>query len=283
MRVREMDFLLMRSEPNLMLLFLSRAFPPPAGFTAIPPYSDCRIFRRALWQRNCGACAAFAVSTLVAMHACLRSGEDFIPSPYRIFDCANGTCGSGLTFDAAISAVQFDVGDVHDSVARFGLPCDYPRRKEDLVPHGFAPITLHDPAEIKTALMLFGPLLGSMTHAIRRDPYTRAYRLLPNLTQVELLHAVVVVGWDAADNWIVQNSWGERWGDGLGRGRIAQDVLGSVFDPSVRLLTRGCLVAYYAVTVASVLLATRPSHRLAFAVVGGTTFVCMLRSAWRVL
>jgi hypothetical protein len=282
MRVREID-LLLRAEPNLMLLLLSRAFPPPMGFSAIPPYSDCRIFRRALWQRNCGACAAFAVSTLVAMHTCLRSGEDLIPSPYRVFDCANGTCRGGLTFDRAISAVQLDVGDMRDSVAQFGLPCDYHRRKEDLVPRIFTPITLRDPAEIKTALMLFGPLMGSMTHEIRRDPYTRAYRLLPNHTGADRLHAVVVVGWDAADNWIVQNSWGERWGDGLGRGRIAQDVLGSVFDPSVRLLTRGCLVVYSAIAMAMVLLATRPAHRLAFVAVGATTFACMLRSAWRVL
>ena len=263
--VPEIKFLLSPSA-NLLLFALSRIYPAPPGFTTIPPSSDCLIFHYAPWQRNCGACAAFAISTLVAMHACLEDGEDFIPSPYRIFDCANGTCEAGVTFARAMSVVRFGVGDVRESSPVFGLSCELHRRRQK-VP-SITRITMNDPLEIKTALLFFGPLLGSMTNAVDRDPLTGAYRLLPNLStdNVDRLHAVVVVGWDAADNWIVQNSWGEEWGDGLGRGRIAQEVLGDVFDPSTRILTRLCLALYLATSVALVAIAP-PKRRLACAAI----------------
>jgi hypothetical protein len=238
-----------------MLLFVfSRIFSPPLGFTTIPPSSDCRIFRSALSQKNCGACAAFAVSTFVSMHSCLGDRKDFIPSPYRVFDCANGTCDSGITFGRAMSVTNFGVGDVEDSVPEFGQPCDLQWEHRQKSTPRITYSILNDPLEIKTALVFFGPLLGSMTHMIHRDPSTRAYHLLPNFTMVEVdhLHAVVVVGWDAADHWIVQNSWGDHWGDEFGRGRIAQGALVFVFDPSARMTLWICFAVYCVASLALV-------------------------------
>ena len=275
-----MDFLL-KPWPSPLLLALSCFQSLPPGFTTIPSSSDCRIFRSTLSQKRCGACAAFAVSTFVSMHACLNEREDFIPSPYRVFDCANGTCEKGITFGRAMSVIQYGVGDVRDSVAEFGRPCDlqWEHRRQSAPRITYS--ILNSQLEIKTALMFFGPLLGSMTHMIRRDPSTRAYHLLPNFTMVDLeqLHAVVVVGWDAADNWVVQNSWGEHWGDELGRGRIAPEALVFVFDPSAHLLLSACLALFWMSSVALVL-STPTKQRPASAAILSVVFVWVLRVAW---
>lgn len=257
--------LLLSARPNMLLFLLSRLYSPPSGFTTVPSEPlECRIFQSGMAQKNCGACSAFAVSAYVSMHTCLEKREDFIPSPYRVFDCANGTCDVGISIGSAMSVVQFGVGDLRDSVPDYGMPCDLQWEHRQPNPPRVTYITTDDPLEIKTALRFFGPLLGTMHYAIYRDPQTNAYRLLPNSTTPDNPHAIVVVGWDAADNWIVQNSWGNHWGDGFGRGRIAQDVLIFVFDPSVRTMSRICLAVYCVCSLGSVL-ATPPKHHVACA------------------
>lgn len=229
------------SSPNVLLLILSRLLIIPDEYTSISASSECRIFQTALHQANCGACAAFALATVVSMHACLYDNEDFIPSPYRLFDCANGTCEDGVSYGRVLSVLRFGVEDINQSTPKYGRPCAAQYHPATIRHH--APLITHmidDPLQIKSALMLFGPLLGTMTHLIYRDPLSRAYRLLGNKTRDIKHHAIVVVGWDAEGNWIVQNSWGQQWGDEFGRGRIAQDVLDFAFDPTVRRAIQGC-------------------------------------------
>jgi hypothetical protein len=249
------------SSPNLLLFALSRIVSTPCAYTAIPEASACRIFTTILSQGNCGACAAFAVSALVAMHACLADKEDFIPSPYRLFDCANGTCDGGISCKSALAVARFGVGDLRDSEPRFGIPCDL--RSEHRRRHlpSITDVVIADPAQIKLAVMVFGPLLGSMTHLIRRD--TGVYRLRANVTMPPpTLHAVVIVGWDTEDNWIVQNSWGKEWGDEFGRGRIGQDVLAYAFDPSVQWTKIACLVGVITCAVFSFYITPKRERRM---------------------
>ena len=251
------------SSPNIPLLALSRLLILPDEYSSIRASSQCRIFQTALSQSRCGACAAFALATVVSMHACLYDREDFIPSPYRLFDCANGTCEEGVSYGRVLSVLRFGVEDINDSPPQYGRPCaaQYSAPKT----HRHTPLITHmlfDPLQIKSALMLFGPLLGTMTHLIYRDPLTNAYRLMSNETPPTKHHAVVVVGWDAAGNWIVQNSWGSEWGDEFGRGRIAQDVLVFAFDPTIKMAVHGCYVCLVLCLTVSLLNTPRKHRRL---------------------
>ena len=250
------------TSPNLPLLVLSRLWMLPAQYTAIRAPSDCRIFRTALSQENCGACAAFAFATFVSMHACLYDQEDFIPSQHRLFDCANGTCEKGVAYGRMLPVLRRGgVGDINESAPQYGRPCAMRASAPNIRRH--TPRITHiidDPLQIKASLLLFGPLLGSMVHFIYRDPRSRAYRLLPNATWDSRQHAIVVVGWDAAGNWIVQNSWGREWGDAFGRGRIAQDVLAFVFDPTIAAAIWGCY-ALLVLSMTCTVLAAPKRHR----------------------
>lgn len=245
---------------NLLLFLFSRILHLPPEYNTVPPTTQCRVFRTALSQEDCGACAAFAVSTFVAMHTCLDNNEDFVPSPYRIFDCANGTCDQGVSFGHALSAVQYGVEDLGDSEPVYGMQCNlrWERRTRQT-----ARLThvISDQLQIKTAVAFFGPLLGSMSHLIYRDPDTRAYRLIDDNASAAKLHAVVVVGWDTEGNWIVQNSWGEKWGDGFGRGRIAPNILAFAFDPSIRMCIRVCYACLSLCCVCSVSFASKRQRR----------------------
>lgn len=263
-----MDGDVVRLNGNLPLLALSRVWMPPDEYTSIGTSSKCRIFHTALSQKNCGACVAFAVATFVSMHACLRDQEDFIPSPYRLFDCANGTCESGVTYRDMLSMLRFGVGDINASVPQYGQPCALQFHAPKM--HRHAPrITdaVDDPLQIKAALLLFGPLLGIMARVHDRDPVSGAYRRLTNgtLSYETRMHAIVLVGWDAAGNWIVQNSWGHEWGDSLGRGRIAQDALALVFDPIRAMAVRGCYILLVLNMVCVVLAAPKRYRRISLA------------------
>ena len=226
---------------NVVLRILSYILTIPPEYSIIPHASDCRIFTAALSQGNCGACAAFAVSTLLAMRTCLYETEDFIPSPYRIFDCANTSCNSGLSVIHAASIANFGVGDIKESAQRFGLPCDlrwehHARRASHL---SVSSIGINDPIQIKVTLLLFGPILATSHDVSSPDPDTGVYNQPIDRPKK---HALVLVGWGSSSNWIVQNSWGTTWGDEYGRGRVSHDVLLYAFDPIASTVLNVCSV-----------------------------------------
>lgn len=182
---------------------------------AIPDSSPCRIFHRVFTQDGCGACSAFAVATVLAMRACLRDGRDFIPSPYRIFDCSGGNCDKGVSLSKAMAVARFGVGDIDQSVHAFGLPCDL--KFEQHIDVGLRTMIYRD--EIKRHVMNYGPVAAS----IKVDGEN---------------HAVVLIGWTPDNEWTIQNSWGVLWGDWHGRGNISLDSLRyavSLDRPSTRM------------------------------------------------
>ena len=97
---------------------------------------------------------------------------------------------------------------------------------------------------IRAALWLYGPLLAEMDGRVERGAGQRVYHRLP----IERLepesphgwHAVVLLGWDAAGNWLIQNSWGEQWGDAYGRGWVAPNVVLDALDPTIEHVLQGC-------------------------------------------
>ena len=225
---------------NTVLAILAYTSSIPAHHTIVPPLTHCRIFTSSLYQGNCGSCAAFAVATVVSMQSCLYRNEDFIPSPYRIFDCSNSTCNSGMSVPNAAAIVNFGVSDIAMSEHAYGLPCDLQaeHRRPRIVVSG---LRIKNAQQIKTAILWFGPLTGFMRMPGGRNSKTGVY--FADSSQQDDddpldIHAMVLVGWDEDGNWIVQNSWGNQWGDGMGRGRISPGLLLHATDPTVLLVFR---------------------------------------------
>ena len=218
--------------------------PLPDEYTAVPTSSGCRIFNAALAQGQCGSCAAFAVATAAAMRLCIHDRRDFIPSPFRLFDCADTTCDKGLSLPSAAAIAQFGLGDIDASAHRYGLPCDH--RHEHRLRELLSPRLITDPHRIRRALYRHGPMPGAVRHDATR-------------------HALVVVGWGPG-RWIVQNSWGEDWGDGHGRGNISQAaLLGAVDVEETRqhalVLIFACIMAMIALLAAEVVKAYRDRRK----------------------
>ena len=183
----------------------------PANFSVSPDGRACRIFQHPplpFSQGPCGACGAFALATAVAMHLCLRSGEDRIPSPYRLYDCAGLRCEDkdvGMEIGQGRSVLLRGVGDLRDSPRRFGLPCEHDANGSVAITSAW----LQGEERIRAAMTLTGlPMIGVVSGL---EPGTQYYRRSESSTK----HALVVMGW-GEDHWIVQNSWGEAWGDGGG-------------------------------------------------------------------
>ena len=208
----------------------------------------CRVFTHAQYQNNCGACAAFAVTTLLSMRLCLYGDEkDTVLSPYRLFDCTlNASCNRGATIPNTLRALRRSpLGDVRDSPQTFGLTCPWHGSEERIFVWRNDPLLAGldgVPWLIRAALWLYGPLLAEMVGFVERAKGERVYRVeTGRVFPTHGTHAIVLVGWDAEGNWLVQNSWGEHWGDAHGRGWIAPNVLVDAFDPSIMHSTYACL------------------------------------------
>jgi len=198
--------------PTSLLLSLASLF-TPSHFTTVPPYpSPCRIYNTTFSQQDCGACSAFAMATVASMHLCLRNHADRIPSPYRLFDCTGKRCNDelGVSLDEVSAIMHQGVSDIDSSPQQFGLPCSEDKETIQFqASHGL----VMSVAETKAALLLTGlPLLGVTAVQLLQEHDTGIFRAGPPKTTS---HALVVIGW-GPDHWIVQNSWGEEWGDGGG-------------------------------------------------------------------
>jgi hypothetical protein len=227
----------------------------PDAYTVVPSEpSGCRVFVDAPSQGNCGACAAFAVASLISMRMCLYAHEDFVLSPYRLFDCCeNSTCKTGTSVGHAMEVLQrVGIGDLRDSPPQYGLPCESAPTRQRFLSRGvrYHLVGMSSPRLIRAALWLYGPLVGAMHTALTRDDANGVYRFQPDYQPPSFnddpmaygaSHAIVVVGWDHNGDWIVHNSWGHEWGDGHGRGRIAQAALYDVHDPSAHDMFCACL------------------------------------------
>lgn len=198
----------------------------PGNFT-IPCCHGCSISSRVFSQHGCGACAAFAVATVASMHLCRMQGVDFVPSPWRLFDCANVTCESGAPLAMITSALKNGVGDVRQSSEAFGKGCKISAEKGIKTNSRL----LRDGTHIMTAMLKgLDPLVGVITSHLLQDQDTGIYhRFLPLRDK---RHALVIMGWgdSPTKHWIVKNSYGSDWGDGGGIGRIEYAAIEYAFD-----------------------------------------------------
>ena len=192
----------------------------------------CRILNTTFHQEQCRACAAFAMSTHAAIHQCLYKNRDYIPSPYRLFDCTVGSCLQGASaLDLFDNLQMVDVGDISASAQKFGLPCptkSWWNLGSIFYPYGLW--VIRGATVIKSQILLFGPLMGALD-IDAHDQMEDGVFMNPSLAMSAKVnpserHMVVLIGWGQypRPHWIIINSWGNQWGEN-GRGKVTEDML----------------------------------------------------------
>lgn len=226
----------------------------PPAYNALDGGPACRAARTVFYQGDCGACAAFASASSLGMRLCQQNGEDFLPSPFRLFDCVS-TCGNGSTLRQTGDALARGIPDVDASPQAFGVGCEYAPARA-LVMYGY--IVGGFDSAMKLDIMLFGPVVVVLHASDDFSHYRGAtvYRNDDAHANPASAHSMVIVGWgaDPEPHWVVQNSWGGRWGD-HGMARVAL----STFTHHYAWRTRAevtveamAIVAYFALLLAGV-------------------------------
>jgi hypothetical protein len=224
----------------------------PPAYNALEGGPTCRAARTVFHQGDCGACAAFASASSLGMRLCRT--EDFLPSPFRLFDCVS-TCGNGSTLRQTGDALAQGIPDVDASPQAFGVGCEYAPARA-LVMYGY--IVGGFDSAMKLDLMLFGPAVVVLHAGDDFSLYTgdTVYHHDNHHRDPNSAHSMVVVGWgsDPEPHWVVQNSWGGRWGD-RGMARIALPTFTHLYAWRTReevALEVAVLVAYFALLLVAV-------------------------------
>jgi len=192
----------------------------PTVFDATQGAAACRVHHIVYQQGGCGACLAFATSTVLAYRSCIHSGHDYVPSPYRIFDCLSSGCDHGLSITKVDTASIRGIGDLNGTPPVFGWGCKY--GAEPML-SGWVGYSSTGALSMKADIFYHGPAVAN----IYVDPLFYGYRGRPDVYNlrhvdaipeeyVDSLHAVVITGWgtDPEPHWVLQNSWGPYWGNG---------------------------------------------------------------------
>ncbi|KAI8475500.1 MAG: hypothetical protein J3K34DRAFT_50907 [Monoraphidium minutum] len=225
------DALMLAASPQA---FDSRDPSEMGGFNPISPPGD---------QGDCNACVAFSIAAAAeaAVASVLRTGAlgARTPrlSPRDLFFCgatgAEADCLYGWTFNQALAELAvrkqplaswkcLPFEDVEDlPVSQLCKPlCAAPTsapgafswtKLQPLVTISRVQQHIRDWGGVVTRLNLQPPFRGWFQGANR----TAVYGGFPEDPSTEQGHAVLVVGYNNADNyWVIKNSWGTNWADG---------------------------------------------------------------------
>jgi hypothetical protein len=171
-------------------------------------------------QGSIGSCVAHACSSVVEFHNKRQEGTDIIFSTDFIYGYrpVGYYVGEGMYIRDALSTLRkvgdcprnILVGNTTYSRAMEKVEADLEKYKDAAYPHRistYAKIKKID--EIKQALMDFGYVVVSM-------PWHKDSTLVDGIYTFTSkknrgYHCVVIYGWDER-GWLVQNSWGQFWG-----------------------------------------------------------------------
>jgi hypothetical protein len=211
---------------SLVLFSAALLHPIPDTYDATL-YGNCRIMHTVFYQGGCSACAAFASASSLSMRACLLENEDYIPSPYRLFDCASASCENGTTLRQTGNALMAGIPDVVTSPQQFGLGCDHGRSSNLLLLYGYAVGSVR---AMKLDLLLFGPTMVAIsgTSEFIRHRQGVFHPRMDESDGEDTRHSVVLVGWGAhpEPHWVILNSWSRRWGED-GKAKVAMHAFRS--------------------------------------------------------
>ncbi len=177
------------------------------------------------------ACVSYALSVIAEWH-CRRYGDETADlSPFYNYGNRRYTTwtGAGLyPCDALKTAVKCGFVTAKDFPYKGEIPSitvDFEMRFNDIfdkgIPNRFsAYYRVNTEAEIKQSLMVHGPLLASVDWY--HDMTVKNGVIQTKCAKKSGSHAVVIYGWNQ-QGWLIQNSWGEKWGVN-GRAVLPYDI-----------------------------------------------------------
>lgn len=180
-------------------------------------------------QGTCGACWAFAVSTVLSDRLCLASPSNNINvqlSPQNMINCdlVDQGCGGGYldypwTYTETMGLPSEACQPYSSSFGAVGT-CSS-RCNDGTTPTLYYSIPnsariFTDPASIKAEILAYGPVEAAMSVYYDFFQYSSGIYYYTG-GDYQGAHVVKLIGWDfdpvIGNYWIAQNSWGVNWGE----------------------------------------------------------------------
>ena len=212
----------------------------------LPPYFDWRtkgVLTEVLDQGYCGSCWAFSTCRALETYMRIRNYTITRLSEQELIDCSskNFGCRGGymhLAYEYCIEnkgLVNYDDYPYKGEEQTCSISCSSCKLNLTKVTGSniseFSQVIPGSISDMKKSL-LHNPISIALDASL---PQFRFYKSgvisIPSKNSTELNHAVLLVGYDndeTGEYWIIQNSWGKKWGeDGFANIRI-EDGLGSL-------------------------------------------------------
>ena len=166
------------------------------------------------------SCVAHACSSIIEYHNKKQEGDNVVFSTEFIYGYRplGYYVGEGMYIRDALQTIR-KYGDVPLSAmtgnneyesAIDNVNKNIDSLKDEAYPHRISSyMKLNGEADIKTALMKYGYVLVSMPWHVDANLVDGVYTHKSN--SIMGYHAVFIYGWNER-GWLVQNSWGENWG-----------------------------------------------------------------------
>lgn len=226
----------------------------PDRFDARERWSEC--FKTPLYNMgNCTGSWAVASASALADRFCISNPSEFSNlrlSPQQLLSCDNVNRGcAGGDIDTVWKYIE-DVGlyteECFPYQADSAVSCRDRCNTEEVSLKAERHCMVSGNAAIKQEVLQSGPVVAFVTLSDDFLVYRGGlYQEMPTATVLvdrkrqRIIHAVKIIGWGSADGkpyWLIQNSWGEDWGEG-GYARVAASGI-----PDQR---EGTLIESYAV------------------------------------
>lgn len=170
---------------------------------------------------GCGSCYAFSATGALEAQHFLKTGKLLSLSEQNIVDCSsrNGNAGCNRGWiQRSLIYIQFNGG------INFEKTYPYKAKKQVYNPEdraatvtGYEMLKRGSEKQLTEAIAEIGPIAVAVYVVKTFRHYKRGIYYGQERVPGTLLQAVLVVGYgseDGHDYYIVNNSWGERWGDG---------------------------------------------------------------------
>jgi hypothetical protein len=201
----------------------------------LPHTSQCHALHHVFQQGLCPACFPLSLASALGTRWCMKAGsrssnsssadislgEEGMPSPFRIFDCAGAECSEdapGLNALHLMMVLREGVPALGQSPPVFGWGC----QRGSIRSKDFSQVCGID--RIKREIFMHGPAilfvdLREERHLLMQFEEWGVWDDDTYNTIVSR-HSLMLVGWSSTPtpHWIVKNSWGPTWGNkGFGR------------------------------------------------------------------
>ena len=191
-----------------------------SGVEGLPSILDLRDYMpQVRSQGGCGSCYAFCANVAFEGAAKYQLGVDFQASDQQLVSCdtANSGCAGGVMANSWRYQQRNPIYSGEDYPYTSGATwstgeCNLPTGASEIMyKPEYQNFRDRSIQQVKEALQE-GPVVTAVGAAATPGFMSYSSGILYNVNTTSLDHAMVIVGY-TPESWIIQNSWGEGWGD----------------------------------------------------------------------